>query len=86
MNWDYGDPAAFAAMLEEFDLRVAARGGLYEPPRDLEPRIHVLPIESGYDEVSATDVREKISRGEQWEHLVSEAIVPLVRAIDWPRL
>jgi nicotinate (nicotinamide) nucleotide adenylyltransferase len=81
VNWDYGDPAAFAAMLDEFDLRVAARRGHYDPPAHLASRIQMLPIESGYDELSATDVRDRIARGEPWEHLVPEAIVPLVRRI-----
>lgn len=84
VNWDYGDPAAFASMLDEFDLRVASRGGEYEPPEHLAPRIHTLPIESGYDDLSATDVRERIARGERWEHLVPDAIVPLVRSIYRP--
>jgi nicotinate (nicotinamide) nucleotide adenylyltransferase len=84
VNWDYGDPAAFASMLDEFDLRVASRGGEYEPPEHLSPRIHTLPMESGYDELSATDVRERIARGEPWEHLVPDAIVPLVRRIYRP--
>ena len=81
VNWDYGDPAAFAAMLDEFDLRVAARGGTYRPPEHLATRIHTLAMESGYDDFSATDVRRRIGRGEQWEHLVPEAIIPLVRQI-----
>jgi nicotinate-nucleotide adenylyltransferase len=84
VNWDYGDPAAFAAMLDEFDLRVAARRGSYEPPPHLAPRIHPLAMESDYDELSATDVRERIARGELWEHLVPEAIIPLVRRIYRP--
>jgi nicotinate-nucleotide adenylyltransferase len=81
VNWDYGDPAAFARMLDEFDLRVAARGGAYDPPPGLAHRIHPLAMTSGYDEHSATQVRERIARGEPWEHLVAEAIVPLVRRI-----
>jgi nicotinate (nicotinamide) nucleotide adenylyltransferase len=81
VNWDYGDPAAFTGMLDEFDLRVASRQGRYEPPPDLERRIHTLPIEAGYDEVSSSGVRERIARGERWEHLVPEAIVPMVKRV-----
>jgi nicotinate (nicotinamide) nucleotide adenylyltransferase len=84
VNWDYGDPAAFAAMLDEFDLRVAERRSTYEPPAHLAARIHPLPMESDYDELSATDVRERIARGEPWEHLVPKAIIPLVRRIYRP--
>jgi len=81
VNWDYGDPAAFARMLDEFDLRVASRGGAYEPPEHLAPRIHALDMESGYDELSATEVRERIARGEPWQHLVPAVIVPMVQRI-----
>jgi nicotinate-nucleotide adenylyltransferase len=81
VNWDYGNPEAFQKMLDVFDLRVAARGGHYHPPPELADRIHTLPMEADCDEVSATDVRERIERGEQWEHLVPKAIVPLVRRI-----
>jgi nicotinate (nicotinamide) nucleotide adenylyltransferase len=81
VNWDYGDPEAFAAMLGEFDLRVASRGGEYEPPDHLRHAIQPLPVEGDYGDVSASDVRERIARGEHWEHLVPEAIVPLVRRI-----
>jgi len=81
VNWDYGDPRAFRAMLDVFELRVASRCGEYVPPPDLAPHIHPLPIDAGYDDVSATDVRERIGRGEAWEHLVPEAVIPVARRI-----
>jgi nicotinic acid mononucleotide adenylyltransferase len=84
VNWDYGDPGAFQAMLDVFDLRVAARGGDYQPPPELAHRIHPLPMDTDYDEVSATDVRERIARGLPWEHLVPESIILLVRRIYRP--
>jgi nicotinate-nucleotide adenylyltransferase len=84
VNWDYGAPGAFEAMLDAFDLRVASRGGHYQPPVKLMHRIHALSIGADYDEVSATDVRERITRGEAWEHLVPETIIPLVRRIYRP--
>ena len=34
-NWDYGRPEAFAEMLQQFDLLVAARSGEYFPPESL---------------------------------------------------
>src|SRR5437868_5394475 len=70
VNWDYSDPNALQTMLDMFDLRVASRGGDYRPPRELAHRIHPLPVDPGYEEVSATDVRERIARGDSWEHLV----------------
>jgi nicotinate-nucleotide adenylyltransferase len=77
MNWDYGDPGAFARMLQEFELLVAPRQGPYVPPEEMRPRIHPLACECGA--ISATEVRERIRRGEPWEHLVPEPIVGMVR-------
>lgn len=84
VNWDYGAPGAFGAMLDVFELRVASRSGDYQPPPELADRIQPLPMEPDYDEVSATDVRERIARGQPWEHLVPEPIIPLVRRIYRP--
>jgi nicotinate-nucleotide adenylyltransferase len=84
VNWDYGAPGAFQAMLDVFDLRLASRGGDYQPSPELAHRIHPLPMETDYDEISATDVRERIARGRPWEHLVPPAIIPLVRRIYRP--
>ena len=84
VNWDYGRPGAFQAMLDVFDLRVASRRGDYQPSPELAHRIHPLPMETDYDEVSATDVRERIEHGRPWEHLVPESIVPLVGRIYRP--
>ena len=79
VNWDYGHPDAFPAMLDVFELEVASRGGAYRPPEEMAARIHALPMEAGYDEVSASEVRRRIARGEAWEDLVPQAIVPMVR-------
>jgi nicotinic acid mononucleotide adenylyltransferase len=81
VNWDYGEPGAIVEQLREYRLLVAPRAGRYEPPPALCARIQALPIPGGYDEVSASEVRVKIARGERWEHLVPEPIVPLVRKI-----
>ncbi len=81
VNWDYGEPGAFAAMLDEFELLVASRSGEYRPPDHLASRIHALDLDADYGDVSATEVRERIARGESWEHLVPEAILPIVRRI-----
>ena len=81
VNWDYGRPDAFREMLEVFELLVASRGGAYEPPAALARRIHALQLDASCEEVSATGVRERIARRQPWEHLVPEAIVPMVRRI-----
>ena len=79
VNWDYGRPEAIGEQLVELQLLVAPRRGNYEPPAELRGRIHPLPLEQDYDELSASEVRERIARGDAWEHLVPEAIVELVR-------
>jgi nicotinic acid mononucleotide adenylyltransferase len=68
-------------MLGEFELLVAPRGGHFSPPVEYRQRIHALPVQSGYEEVSSTEVRERIARGEPWEHLVPEQIRVRVKEI-----
>jgi len=80
-NWDYGEPGAFAGMLRQFDLLVASRQGTYQPPPELEAAVSRLDLPGGFDHVSATEVRERITRGEPWEHLVPAAIIGKVREI-----
>jgi nicotinic acid mononucleotide adenylyltransferase len=79
VNWDYGRPGVNRAMLEEFELLVASRGGEYVPPPELRNRIHPVVLEADFDSVSASEVRRRIQIGEAWEHMVPEKIVPLVR-------
>jgi nicotinate-nucleotide adenylyltransferase len=81
IEWDYGDPGAVERMLEEFRLLVAARQGQYEPPPQLAQRIAALNVPHAFDDVSATEVRERIRKGEQWEHLVPDAIRSMVERI-----
>jgi nicotinate (nicotinamide) nucleotide adenylyltransferase len=80
-GWDYGDPRAFAGMLRQFDLLVAARNGEYTPPAEFQHAIQSLPLSGNFDCVSATDVRDLIRRGERWEHLVPPVIRPHVASI-----
>ncbi len=79
VTWDYGYAGAVEEMLEEFEVLVASRGGQYEPPTGLRNRIRAIPIASGFEEISATEVRERIQRCEPWEHLVPESIIRTVR-------
>lgn len=81
IEWDYGEQGAIQRMLEEFRLLVAARQGQYEPPTNLAHRISALDVPQAFDEISATEVRERIRKGEQWEHLVPEAIRSIVERI-----
>lgn len=79
VNWDYGRPSAFAEQLREYQLLVAPRKGAYEPPPDFRGRIHALALEPGLDDLSASEVRNRLRAGEPWEHLVPQAIVETVR-------
>jgi len=81
LTWDYGRPGAVEEMLREFELLVAPRGGHYEPSAEYRDRIHTLHVRSGHEDVSSTEVRERIARGEPWEHLVPEGIRERVREI-----
>lgn len=73
VNWDYGRPGACAEMLRQFDLLVAARRGEYLPPPEFSQAIRPLVLAGDFDEVSATEVRERLACGEPWEHLVPAA-------------
>ncbi|MBZ5624722.1 MAG: nicotinate-nicotinamide nucleotide adenylyltransferase [Acidobacteriia bacterium] len=80
-GWEYGHPGAFAEMLRQFDLLVAARSGEYTPATEFAQSIRPLPLAGEFDHVSATEVRQRITRGESWEHLVPAAIRDRVREI-----
>lgn len=81
VGWDYGEPDAFRRMIACFELLVAPRDGPYQPPAEMRDRIQLLQLEADISLISATKVRERLGRGEPWEHLVPPEIVPLVRAI-----
>jgi len=81
LGWDYGRAGVVGEMLHEFELLVAPRGGHFEAPAAYRDRIHTLAIAGGHELVSSTEVRERIARGEPWEHLVPEEIRARVREI-----
>jgi nicotinate-nucleotide adenylyltransferase len=81
LTWDYGRPGVVEEMLQEFELLVAARAGEFQPPAQFQHRIHPLGLRAAHDHVSSTEVRERIARGEPWEHLVPRTIVERVREI-----
>jgi nicotinate (nicotinamide) nucleotide adenylyltransferase len=81
VGWDYGEPKAFHRMIAQFELLVAPRDGHYEPPAEIRDRVCILEIGDDIGFISATEVRERLRTGGDWEHFVPEQIVPLVRAI-----
>ena len=81
VGWKYEREEMLAEMFEQFSLLVAPRQGGYVAPGHLASRIRCLEIEEGWDEVSATEVRERIAAGMDWEHLVPAGITAEVRRI-----
>jgi nicotinate-nucleotide adenylyltransferase len=84
VNWDYGRPGAIEEQLAEYQLLVAPRQGVWTPPARLRHRIHPLPLDPGYQEVSATELRRRIREGEPWEDLAPERIRGLIAAVYGP--
>src|SRR5579862_6109102 len=64
LTWDYGRSGVVEEMLGEFELLVAPRGGHFSPPPEFQNRIRTLHLRNGHDDVSSTEVRERIARGE----------------------
>lgn len=81
VGWDYGEPKAFHKMIAWFELLVAPRDGHYQPPAEIQDRVRILEIDDDIGFISATEVRERLRTGGDWEHFVPSEIVPLVRAI-----
>jgi nicotinate-nucleotide adenylyltransferase len=81
VNWCYGDLPPIQQQLEEFELLVAPRQGIFEAPEHLRDAVAHLPLEPAYDEVSSTEVRQRIAAGEPWIHLVPSPIVERVKKL-----
>ena len=81
LSWDYGCEGVVEEMLGEFELLVAAREGEFKAPAEFEHRVHPLTLRAAHDQVSSTEVRERIARGQRWEHLVPREIVERVKEI-----
>jgi nicotinate (nicotinamide) nucleotide adenylyltransferase len=81
LQWDYGEAGVVEKMLNEFELLVAARAGSFQSPVEFQHRIHELAISGEHDQVSSSQVRERIARGEPWEHLLPERIADHVRSV-----
>ena len=81
LTWDYGRAGAVEEMLRDFELLVAPRDGEFVAPSAFRSRVHALALVGAHDQVSSTEVRERIARGEPWEHLVPDRIIESVREI-----
>jgi nicotinate (nicotinamide) nucleotide adenylyltransferase len=74
VGWKYEREEMLAEMFEQFSLLVARRQGEYAPPEHFASRIRCLDIEDCWDDVSATDIRERLADGREWRHLVPPII------------
>ncbi len=81
IEWDYGQPGMIDRVLQEFSLLVAARQGHYEPPSRLAARVERMEFDEALDDISSTEVRERIRSGQPWQHLVPEPILTKVQAV-----
>jgi len=81
LTWEYGREGVVEEILAEFELLVAPRDGDFQSPGQWAHRIRKLEVSSDLDEISSTELRERIARGHAWEHLVPEQIAERVRKI-----
>ncbi len=79
-GWDYGAGPSIEEQLGGFELWVAPRAGTFSAPPALGHAVRNLPIEDGFDEVSATEVRRRIAAGEPWRQLVPGEIAGKIHA------
>jgi len=73
-DWDYGRPGVFDGMLDRYRLLVAGRDGDYLPASHHADRVIPIPMGACFDEVSSTEVRDRIRRRANWRHLVPDSI------------
>lgn len=78
IGWDYTGAPSIEEQLREYELLVAARGGALAAPEHLAHAIEPLALEGDWEEVSSTEVRERLARQAEWRHLVPEEIHHLV--------
>ena len=81
LNWDYGHPDAVQRMLEEFEMLVAPRSGDFQTPHQMQARIRPLAVDGQLSAISATEVRDRVRRGQPWENMVPAEIVAMVGKI-----
>jgi len=86
LGWDYADPEkALAEMFARFDLIVAERAGGAAPPAAarlaaFRSQIHTLRLPADVQQISATEVRERLRAGQPIEELVPPGVADAIRA------
>ncbi len=85
LTWPYDDPAeALAQMFAAFQLLVFERKGKPQLPKDplikqYSNRIHTLRLPQNLDNVSSTEVRQRIRAGQSIEDLVPAKVAAYIR-------
>jgi nicotinate (nicotinamide) nucleotide adenylyltransferase len=80
-NWNYEEPGVFDAMLDRYSLLVAGRGGDYLPHARHAEKVIPISMGASFDEVSSTEVRDRMKNGLEWRDLVPAAIVELAERV-----
>jgi len=80
-NWNYQEPGVFDAMVDRYPLLVAGRDGDYLPHAHHAERVIRVPLSAQFNEVSSTEVRNRMAKGMPWRHLIPNAIVEQVYRI-----
>jgi len=78
VGWDYGDGDSIQKQLETFELLVASRCGVYEPPPQIRDRVRSIALPPELDDVSSSELRRRRRAGEAWRELAPESIVDLI--------
>jgi len=85
LRWPYPDPRqALAEMFASFDFGVADRGGRFNVPADslaapYLAQIHCFQIDHEFQGISASQVRERLARGERVQELVPREVETFIR-------
>jgi nicotinate-nucleotide adenylyltransferase len=86
LHWPYADlQKALATMFARFEFGVAGREGEFRLPPDspaqrYAEKVHGFRLPAEFEALSATQVRERLTRGESVEGMVPPAVEELIRA------
>lgn len=79
VSWNYDGALSFAQQLEKFELLVASRDGVYQPPPVLKKYIHTVHLSPEWNSISASGFRRAIRQNQNWERFVSPEVARIIR-------